>query len=104
MRPGETPVRTLYAGLVLMLTGPLLALIVVPSEPATLFLAGLVVLSLAAVIGARYRAVVAAAPELTVGHRSHQHREVLAGLAAPSHPNTAGRPRPRAPGRSGSVA
>lgn len=92
--------RALYTALVLFVTGPLLALILLPSEPGVLFLAGVAVLGLAVVIGARYRLTATATPELTVGRRSHRHREVLSELAAPRHPNTAGRPRPRAPARS----
>ena len=91
--------RAAYTALVLFLTGPLLALILAPSEPGMLFLAGVAVFGLAVVIGARYRLTAVVTLELTVGRRSHQHREVLSGLAAPRHPNTAGRPRPRAPAR-----
>lgn len=45
--------------------------------------------------------VVVTAPSpraLRVGARDHRHREALDRMAAPAHPNTAGRPRPRAPG------
>ena len=96
--------RAAYTALVLYLTGPLLALILVPAEPGMLFLAGVAVLGLAVVIGARYRLTATVALELTVGRRSHQHREVLSRLAAPSHPNTAGRARPRAPAGQPAVA
>ena len=96
--------RAVYTALVLYLTGPLLTLALVPAEPGALLLAGVAVLGLVVAIGARYRRTDDVTLELTVGRRSHQHREVLSRLAAPSHPNTAGRPRPRAPARPHAVA
>ncbi|MDY7529072.1 MULTISPECIES: DUF6412 domain-containing protein [Cryobacterium] len=96
--------RAAYTALVLYLAGPLLALILVPTEPGMMFFAGVAVLGLALVIGVQCRLTAADALEITVGRRSHRHREVLSELAAPSHPNTAGRPRPRAPARPLAVA
>jgi len=67
-----------------------------PGAPTTL-VAGAAILATAGLLATVYVALQAAAPELTVGSRSHQHREVLSSMAAPRHPNTAGRPRTRAP-------
>ena len=96
--------RAVYTALVLYLAGPLLTLILVPAEPGMMFLAGVAVLGVALAIGIQCRLTAADALEITVGRRSHRHREVLSELAAPSHPNTAGRPRPRAPARPPAVA
>jgi hypothetical protein len=93
-----------YTALVLYLAGPLLTLILVPTEPGMMFLACVAVLGVALAIGVQCRLTAAGALEITVGRRSHRHREVLSELAAPSHPNTAGRPRPRAPARPLAVA
>jgi hypothetical protein len=41
---------------------------------------------------------------LRVGHRAREHRESLDRIAAPTHPDTAGRVRSRAPGGVASAA
>lgn len=74
----------------------LLLAIAQPGASSTLA-AGAAVIATAALLVAVHVALQAVAPELTVGSRSHQHREVLSSMAAPRHPNTAGRPRTRAP-------
>lgn len=56
-----------------------------------------VMLAAAFALGARYLAVTITAGELRVGARSRAHREVLSRTIEPQHPNTAGRPRTRAP-------
>ena len=96
--------RAVYTALVLYLAGPLLTLILVPTEPGMMFLACVAVLGVALAIGVQCRVEAAGDLEITVGRRSHRHREVLSELAAPSHPNTAGRPRPRAPARPSAIA
>lgn len=56
-----------------------------------------VMLAAAFTLGARYLAVTISAGELRIGARSRAHREVLSRVIEPQHPNTAGRPRTRAP-------
>jgi hypothetical protein len=73
-------------------------------DTMTLVVAGLAVLAVAALAGARYAAGVIRSPEITVGGRAREHRQVLGMMPAPQHPATAGRPRPRAPSQSIAVA
>ncbi|MBG6237316.1 hypothetical protein IWX78_000259 [Mycetocola sp. CAN_C7] len=96
--------RPLHARLVMILTVSFLVLAVAQGEPSTMLVAGVAVLAASALLGARYLAVIIVALRLQVGSRSREHREALAYLPAPNHPNTAGRPRPRAPSRSEAVA
>lgn len=63
-----------------------------------------VMLAAAFTLGARYLAVGISAGELRVGARSRAHREVLSRAIEPQHPNTAGRPRTRAPARAEAIA
>ncbi|GAB3617323.1 hypothetical protein GCM10027416_18800 [Okibacterium endophyticum] len=102
--------RSLYAWLVTLVTVSFVALAVAQAEPSghpgysVALVTGVAVLTLAAALGARYLAVIIVAFSLTVGSRSRQHREVLGTMVAPRHPNTQGRPRPRAPSLSGAIA
>lgn len=96
--------RALHAHLVLLLTASFLVLAVAQGEPSTVLVAGVAVLAASALLGARYLAVIIIALRLMVGSRSRGHRESLTRIPAPSHPNTAGRPQPRAPGLSEAVA
>lgn len=73
-----------------------------PSDAAMLTTA--VMLAAAFTLGARYLAIGIAAGELRVGARSRAHREVLSRAIEPQHPNTAGRPRTRAPARAEATA
>lgn len=73
-----------------------------PSDAALLTTA--VMLAAAFALGARYLAVAITAGELHVGARSRAHREVLSSVIEPQHPNTAGRPRTRAPARAEATA
>lgn len=81
-----------------------LALAVVAATPATqptalLTLATAAALSIAVAAIAVHVAAPPPSRALRIGHRAHSHRESLDRVAAPAHPDTAGRPRPRAPGR-----
>ena len=76
-----------------------LAAAVGPS-PAALLTALAASTALVAVATVAVREFVAAPAEaaLRIGHRAREHRESLDSIAAPTHPDTAGRVRSRAPG------
>lgn len=78
--------------------------VLVTDEPAVLAAAGLAVIAVAALAGARYAAVVIRSREITVGGRASAHRHALSMMPAPQHPATPGRPRTRAPSGSPAVA
>jgi hypothetical protein len=61
-------------------------------------LAAITAASVAAALAARAAARVSLPATLRIGHRAQSHRESLSENPEPSHPDTAGRPRPRAPG------
>ena len=96
--------RALITWLVAVATLSLVTLGVAPGEPSTAVVTGVVVLAGAVLLASRYLAVLIVAFTLTVGSRARQHEEVLTRIAAPRHPNTAGRPRTRAPARSVATA
>ena len=96
--------RSIHTRLVMLLTVSFVVLAVAQAEPSAMLVAGVAVLAASALLGARYLAVIITALRLMVGSRSRQHREVLTRIPAPTHPNTAGRPRPRAPSLSEAVA
>lgn len=84
--------------LVAILTFLFLALAVVPADPAavavsitTALLLGLVALKAASLAHA-------AGDSPGVGRRARAHRQLLESTPEPQHPDTAGRPRTRAPG------
>jgi hypothetical protein len=97
-------VRRIVERLVMVLTVSFLVLAVAQSEPSSLVFAGIAAIALCAVLAARYAAVVIRAHEITVGSRARQHRESLVGMPEPQHPDTAGRPRTRAPSQATAVA
>jgi hypothetical protein len=72
--------------------------------PSTLVFAGIAALAVTAVLAARYAAVVIRTQHVGVGERARQHRQSLVGMPEPQHPDTAGRPRSRAPSRAPAVA
>lgn len=84
--------------LTLLASVVLLALALVQTEPSGVALAGAVTAVVSAALLAYYAGRVIRPAELTVGFRSRAHREVLRVSPEPDHPDTAGRPRPRAPG------
>lgn len=96
--------RTRYEHLIMVMTVSFLVLAVAQAEPSAMLVAGVAVFAASALLGARYLAVIIIALRLMVGSRSREHRESLTRIPAPSHPNTAGRPQPRAPGLSETVA
>ena len=89
----------LLATLTLVAAFVTLALAAQTTAPSSLLtIAATAALGIAlAAVAARVTAV-APARGIHVGHRGARDRESLASQTAPSHPNTAGRPRPRAPG------
>lgn len=70
------------------------------SEPAALLtaLAASAALAVVATVVVRDLVLAPAAASLRVGDRAREHRESLDRIAAPTHPDTAGRVRSRAPG------
>lgn len=69
-------------------------------NPGALLTAVAATAALAVVATVSLRALVAAPAEaaIRVGHRGHAHRESYDHLPEPTHPDTAGRVRSRAPG------
>ncbi len=96
--------RSRYEQLIMVMTVSFLVLAVAQTEPSAMLAAGVAVLAASALLSARYLAVIIIALTLMIGSRSREHRESLTRIPAPSHPNTAGRPQPRAPGLSEAVA
>lgn len=88
----------------MVLTMSLLVLSVAQSEPSTLVFAGIAALAVSSLLAARHAAVVIRAHEVGVGDRASQHRQSLVGSPEPQHPDTAGRPRTRAPSRATAAA
>jgi hypothetical protein len=90
--------------LVMAMTLSFLVLAFAQSEPSGLLVAGLATVIVAAALSARYAAVAVRSREITVGSRAREHREALSVMPEPRHPDTAGRPRTRAPARSSTAA
>jgi len=88
----------------MVLTVSVVVLSIAQAEPSTLVFAGIAALAVGAVLAARYAAVVIRSQEITVGDRAREHRQSLIGMPAPQHPDTAGRPRTRAPSGETAVA
>ena len=90
--------RSLTTRLVMVMTVSFLVLALAQSDPtAAVIVTGVAVLAIAAFAGARHVTIAIAWVTLTIGARSHLHREVLSRIAAPRHPNTPGRTQARAP-------
>lgn len=96
-RDVSTPIRTAIRSVTLLASLLILALVVsqatTVSTAAVSIAASLIVLAVAA----RIVAGTAGSRVVTVGARAHEHREALASMPAPAHPDTAGRTRSRAP-------
>ena len=90
--------RTLLERLVMVLTLVLLIASFGQAQTATALVAGLAALAIATVLVARRSGAVAL--RVQVGLRAREHRQLVSAQPAPSHPNTAGRTRSRAPGQS----
>ncbi|WP_150308504.1 DUF6412 domain-containing protein [Planctomonas psychrotolerans] len=85
--------------LLALMAAPLFFVAVLQPDASGLAVVGVAAVLLALSLGSRYLAVLITSRLLMVGHRSRAHREALSRVPAPLHPNTDGRPRPRAPGR-----
>jgi len=96
--------RVVTERLLMVLTMSLLVMAVAQSEPASLVFVGLAALAVSTVLAARYAAVVIRSHEIGVGERARVHRQSLVGMPEPQHPDTAGRPRTRAPSLATAVA
>src|SRR5690554_3362391 len=90
--------------LAIAMTLSFLVLVAAQTEPSGLLAVGLAAVIVAAALSARYAAVAVRSRELTVGSRAREHREALSVMPEPRHPDTAGRPRTRAPARSSTAA
>lgn len=86
--------------LVTALSVSVLVLAIAQPESSSLLLAGIATLAVVTALGARYVAVGIRSLRLTVGARAHAHRESFSSIPEPSHPDTAGRTRARAPSQS----
>ncbi|WP_213816447.1 DUF6412 domain-containing protein [Glaciihabitans sp. dw_435] len=91
--------RSIYTRLVALASVSFVVMMLVGAQPSSVAIAGLAAVAVAAVLGARYAGVALRARHLTVGARAREHRESLREMPAPRHPDTAGRPRTRAPSR-----
>ena len=102
--------RSLVERLAMVMTVSLVAIsvahtmTVAQAEPSSLVFAAIAALAVSTVLAARYAAVVIGAHDIGVGERARQHRQSLVGMPEPQHPDTAGRPRTRAPSRATAVA
>ena len=72
------------------------------ADSSAVLVGAIATVAVVALVGSRYAAVSIRSRSMTVGARARQHRESMSSLPAPSHPDTAGRTRSRAP--SGSIA
>jgi hypothetical protein len=90
--------------LVIAMTLSFVVLVAAQAEPSGLLVAGLATIVVAAGLSARYAAIAVRTRELTVGSRAREHREALSVMPEPRHPDTAGRPRTRAPAQSPAAA
>lgn len=90
----------LRAALAVLIGVLAVAVAAVTGPSASSILATVAAVAVAGAVAVLARRVILAPAQrsLTIGHRSRRHREALDRLAEPSHPDTAGTPRPRAPG------
>ena len=88
--------RILLARLVMVMTLVMLVASFGQAQSTTALVAGLAALAVAAVLVARRFGAVTL--RVQVGLRAREHRQLVSAQPSPSHPNTAGRTRSRAPG------
>lgn len=81
----------------MVLTVSFLVVSIAQAEPTSMVFAAMAALAVGAVLAARYAAVVIRSQEHTAGERAREHRQSMVGMPEPQHPDTAGRPRTRAP-------
>lgn len=86
--------RYLHERLVMLMTLLFVAVLAAQTGSTAAVAISVAVVAIAAIRVASY---VTSRRELVVGARAHSHREVLSEMTAPQHPDTAGRPRTRAP-------
>jgi hypothetical protein len=103
-RESRSDVRWMAERLAAVLAVSFLVAVLAGSEPSSLVFAGLAALAVAALLAARYAAVIMRALDPGAGERAPQHREQLVGLPEPQHPLTAGRPQTRAPSEATAAA
>ena len=84
--------------LVMVMTFTFLALTLASSPQPSVVVAAIAAATLCAVLCARI-SVAAPRHEITIGRRARAHREACTAMPEPQHPDTAGRPRTRAPAR-----
>lgn len=92
-------VKTLYTQLVMILTFVSVVTLAASPETTSLAAVGVGLALVTAMFILRGSTGIASVLTLTIGSRSRRHREAVPHQVAPSHPNTAGRPRGRAPTR-----
>jgi len=97
-RSNVTTVRSILERLALLAAITFGVLLVTDASAA--LLAAIAAVAVVALVGSRYAAVSIRSRSITVGARARAHRESLTSLPAPSHPDTAGRTRSRAPSQS----
>lgn len=90
--------------LVILMTLSFLALAMAQPEQSALIVTAVAAVAITALLCARHAALAVGIHELTVGGRAREHRELLSASPEPQHPDTAGRPRSRAPARPFSAA
>jgi hypothetical protein len=90
--------RTLLERIVMVMTLVLLVASFGQTQSAAVLVVGLAALAIATVLVARRSG--AATLRVQVGLRAREHRQLVVAQPAPSHPNTSGRTRSRAPGET----
>ncbi len=90
--------RTLFERLVVTLAVAFVVLAL--ADSSAVLLGAIAAIAVVALVGSRYAAVSIRVRSMTVGARARQHRESMSSLPAPSHPDTPGRTRSRAPSQS----
>jgi len=91
--------RRIHESVILLTTALFLVFVIAQAAPAPVLVTALAALAIAAAIGARYATALLGAHNITVGARARRHRDSLTEQPEPQHPDTAGRPRTRAPSR-----
>lgn len=90
--------RTLFERLAVTLAVTFVVFAV--ADSSAVLVGAIAAVAVVALVGSRYAAVSIRSRSMTVGSRARQHRESLSSLPEPSHPDTAGRTRSRAPSQS----
>jgi len=83
----------------MLMTLPFLALAMAQPEQSAFIATAVAAIAITVLLCARHASLAVGGHELTVGGRAREHRQVLSTMPSPQHPDTAGRPRTRAPAR-----